>query len=78
MKKFTIQDRIILDDALENFRNSMNDLHNKHENSSTGEQPIITREYWEHMLKELQLKIDAFSTAKALSQSNRWKDKNIL
>ena len=33
--------------------------------------PIITREYWLQMIKEVQNKIDNFTTKKALSHSKK-------
>jgi hypothetical protein len=35
--------------------------------------PIITREYWLQMIKEVQRKIDDFTTKKALRQSKKYR-----
>ena len=35
--------------------------------------PIITREYWLQMIKEVQRKKDDFTTIKALNQSKKYR-----
>ena len=71
MTKFNIQDRIILDDALDSFLREAK----KHEENAKliDERPIITYTYWEQMMKEVQNKIDNMTTKKALYHSRKYK-----
>ena len=69
--KFNIQDRIVLDEMVDTFTAEMNKTHDNHELME--ERPIITREYWLQMIKEVQRKIDAFTTKKALNQSKKYR-----
>jgi len=69
MRKFSIQDRIVLDEMVDTFTTEMNKTHDEYE--LLNKKPIITREYWMMMLKEVQQKIDAFTTKKALRQSRK-------
>ena len=69
--KFNIQDRIVLDEMVDTFRAEMNKTHD--EANLMDKRPIITREYWEMMIKEVQSKIDSFTTKKALSHSNKYR-----
>ena len=71
MNKFNIQDRIVLDEMVETLKPEMNKTHDNHELME--ERPIITREYWLQMIKEVQRKIDDFTTKKALSHSKRYR-----
>jgi len=71
MMKFNIQDRIVLDEMVDTFTAEMNKTHDNHELME--ERPIITREYWLQMIKEVQRKIDDFTTKKALSHSKRYR-----
>ena len=71
MTKFNIQDRIVLDEMVDTFVAEMNKTHDNHELME--ERPIITREYWLQMIKEVQRKIDDFTTKKALSHSKRYR-----
>jgi hypothetical protein len=71
MSKFNIQDRIVLDEMIDTFRAEMNKTHD--EANLMDKRPIITREYWEMMIKEVQSKIDSFTTKKALSHSNKYR-----
>ena len=71
MMKFNIQDRIVLDEMVDTFVAEMNKTHDNHELME--ERPIITREYWLQMIKEVQRKIDDFTTKKALSHSKRYR-----
>ena len=73
MKKFDIQDRIILDEMVDTFTAEMHKNHDEAE--LIGARPIITREYWLQMIKEVQNKIDDFTTKKALSHSNQFRTK---
>ena len=71
MRKFSIQDRIVLDEMVDTFTAEMNKTHDDAE--LMDKRPIITREYWLQMIKEVQQKIDAFTTKKALNQSKKYK-----
>ena len=48
---------------------------NQDEAKLMDKRPIITREYWLQMIKEVQNKIDDFTTKKALSHSNQFRTK---
>ena len=69
--KFNIQDRIVLDEMVDTFRTEMNKTHDTAE--ANNKHPIITREYWELMIKEVQYKIDAFTLKKALNHSKKYR-----
>ena len=69
--KFNIQDRIVLDEMVDTFTAEMNKTHD--EANLMDKRPIITREYWEMMIKEVQSKIDSFTTKKALNHSNKYR-----
>ncbi len=69
--KFNIQDRIVLDEMVDTFTAEMNKNHDKA--GLNGQRPIITREYWELMIKEVQIKINSFTTKKALKHSKRFR-----
>ena len=71
MIKFNIQDRIVLDEMVDTFTREMNKEHDKA--NLLDKRPIITREYWMLMIKEVQQKIDNFTTKKALSHSKKYK-----
>ena len=71
MKKFNIQDRIILDDALDSF---LIEAKKVEENAELiNERPIITYNYWKQMMTEVQSKIDNMTTKKALYHSRKYK-----
>ena len=69
--KFNIQDRIVLDETVDTFTAEMH----KHQDDAElmDKRSIITREYWLQMIKEVQSKIDSFTTVKALKQSNKYR-----
>ena len=71
MSRFNIQDRIVLDEMVDTFTAEMNKNHDEAE--LMDKRPIITREYWELMIKEVQRKIDSFTTSKALRQSKKYR-----
>ena len=73
MRKFDIQDRVILDEMVDSFVVEMHK--NQDEADLIGRRPIITREYWLHMIKEVQNKIDSLTTQKALRNSNQYRNK---
>ena len=71
MRKFNIQDRIVLDEMVDTFIAEVNKNHDEAE--LMDKRPIITREYWLQMIKEVQRKIDSFTTSKALRQSKKYR-----
>jgi len=71
MTKFNIQDRIVLDEMVDTFTREMEKTHD--EADLLGKRPIITREYWMLMIKEVQNKIDGFTTKKALNHSEKYR-----
>jgi hypothetical protein len=73
MKKFNIQDRVILDEMVDNFTMEMHK--SQDESELIGRRPIITRQYWLQMIKQVQEKIDELTTKKALSHSNQFRNK---
>jgi|TARA_R100000081_G_C4690625_1_gene102320 hypothetical protein len=73
MKKFNIQDRVILDEMVDNFTMEMHK--SQDESELIGKRPIITRQYWLEMIKQVQDKIDELTTKKALSHSNQFRNK---
>ena len=73
MKKFNIQDRIILDEMVDNFTMEMH--RNQDDSELIGRRPIITRQYWLEMIKQVQNKIDELTTKKALSHSSQFRNK---
>ena len=73
MRKFDIQDRVILDEMVDNFTMEMHK--NQDESELIGRRPIITRQYWLQMIKQVQEKIDELTTKKALSHSNQFRNK---
>jgi len=73
MRKFNIQDRAILDEMVSNF---VAEIHkDQDEVDLLGKRPIITKEYWLHMIEEVQNKIDSLTTKKALKNSNQYRNK---
>ena len=73
MRKFDIQDRVILDEMVDSFVVEMHK--NQDEADLIGRRPIITREYWLQMIKIVQDKIDSLTTQKALRNSNQYRNK---
>jgi uncharacterized membrane protein YcgQ (UPF0703/DUF1980 family) len=71
MRKFSIQDRIVLDEMVDTFTIEMNKTHDDAE--LMDKRPIITREYWMQMIEQVQNKIDDFTTKKALSHSRKYR-----
>ena len=69
--KFNIQDRIVLDEMVDTFTVEMTKQH--HEYDLDGRRPIITKQYWFHMIQQVQDKIDAFTTKKALYHSQKYR-----
>ena len=71
MRKFDIQNRIVLDEMVDTFTTKIIEEHNKFEEE--GKRPIIMKNYWLQMIKEVQEKIDSFTTSKALRQSKKYR-----
>ena len=71
MRKFNIQDRIVLDEMVDTFTEYMIKQHDGFEKE--GKKPIIMKNYWLQMIKEVQQKIDAFTTKKALYTSKQYR-----
>ena len=69
--KFNVQDRIVLDEMVDTFTTEMIKQHEEYD--LLDKKPIITKEYWLLMIKEVQNKIDNFTTVKALKHSKRFK-----
>ena len=69
--KFNIQDRIVLDEMVDTFTTEI--IKQYEEYDLLGERPIVTKEYWLLMIKEVQNKIDNFTTKKALSHSKKYR-----
>ena len=69
--KFNIQDRIVLDEMVDTFTEYIIKQHDKFEKE--GKRPIIMKNYWLQMIKEVQNKIDNFTTKKALSHSKTYR-----
>jgi len=71
MRKFNIQDRIVLDEMIDAFKKELIKTHVAYKLEN--KRPIITQEYWEQMIDEVQSKIDSFTTRNALEQSNKYR-----
>ena len=69
--KFNVQDRMVLDEMVDTFTREMEKTHEEYE--LLDKRPIITKEYWLQMIKEVQNKIDDFTTKKALSHSKQYR-----
>jgi len=67
MRKFDIQDRVVLDEMIDVF---IKIVHQEYDNmEDKGKRLIITREYYLYMIERVQNKIDEFTTKRALSHS---------
>ena len=71
MTKFNIQDRIVLDEMVDTYTEYIIKQHDKFEEE--GRRPIIMKNYWLQMIKEVQRKIDDFTTKKALNHGKKYK-----
>ena len=69
--KFNIQDRIVLDEMIDAFKKELIKTHVAYKLEN--KRPIITQQYWEQMIDEVQSKIDSFTTRNALEQSNKYR-----
>ncbi len=67
MRKFDIQDRVVLDEMMDVFTKI---VHQEYDNmEDKGKRLIVTREYYLYMIERVQNKIDEFTTKRALSHS---------
>ena len=73
MKKFNVRDRVFLDEAINSFLRESKKF--EEESELLGQRPIITYEYWKMMAKDVQDKLEVFSTQKANRQSEMYRDK---
>ena len=71
MIKFNVQDRIVLDEMVDTFKDQVIKQHKAYD--SENKKPIITVNYWMQMIDEVQRKIDNFTTVKALNQSKKYR-----
>ena len=69
--KFNIQDRIVLDEMVDTFKDQVIKQHKAYD--SENKKPIITVDYWMQMIEEVQRKLDDFTTKKALSHSRKYR-----
>ena len=72
MKKFNVRDRVFLDEAINSFLRESKRF--EEESELLGQRPIITYKYWKMMAKDVQDKLEAFSTQKANRQSIRYNE----
>ena len=72
MKKFNVKDRVFLDEAIHAFLRESKKF--EEESKLLGKHPIITYKYWQMMAKDVQDKLETFSTQKANRQSIRYNE----
>jgi len=72
VRKFNVKDRVFLDEAINAFLRESKKF--EEESELLGQRPIITYEYWKMMAKDVQDKLETFSTQKANKQSKRYKE----
>ena len=72
MKKFNVRDRVFLDEAINSFLRESKKF--EEESELLGKRPIITYAYWKMMAKDVQDKLEAFSTQKANRQSKMYNE----
>lgn len=73
MSKFNVRDRVFLDEAINAFLRESKNFEEK--SKLLGNRPIITYEYWKMMAKDVQDKLQGFSTVKANRQSIKYNEK---
>ncbi len=71
MRKFNTEDRIVLDEMIDAFKRELVKTHVAYKIEN--KKPIITQQYWEQMIAEVQSKIDSFTTNQALEQSKKYR-----
>ena len=72
VRKFNVKDRVFLDEAINAFLRESKKF--EEESELLGQRPIITYEYWKMMAKDVQDKLEVFSTQKANRQSIRYNE----
>ena len=72
MSKFNVRDRVFLDEAINAFLRESKKF--EEESELLGNRPIITYEYWKMMAKDVQDKLQGFSTVRANKQSARYNE----
>ena len=72
MSKFNVRDRILLDEAINAFLRESKKF--EEESELLGNRPIITYNYWKMMAKDVQDKLQGFSTVKANRQSIKFNE----
>ena len=72
MKKFNVKDRLFLDEAIHAFLRESKKF--EEESELLGKRPIITYNYWVMMAKDVQDKLETFSTQKANRQSRMYNE----
>jgi len=72
MRKFNVRDRVFLDEAINAFLRESKKF--EEESELLGNRPIITYNYWKMMAKDVQDKLQGFSTVKANKQSIRYNE----
>jgi len=72
MSKFNVRDRVFLDEAINAFLRESKKF--EEESELLGNRPIITYNYWKMMAKDVQDKLQGFSTVKANKQSIRFNE----
>ena len=73
MKKFNVRDRLFLDEAINAFLRESKKF--EEESQLLGKHPIITYAYWKMMAKDVEDKLENFSTVKANRQSKMYNDR---
>ena len=72
MSKFNVRDRVFLDEAINAFLRESKKF--EEESELLGNRPIITYDYWKMMAKDVQDKLQGFSTVKANRQSIKYNE----
>ena len=72
MKKFNVKDRVFLDEAINAFLRESKKF--EEEQELLGNRPIVTYAYWKMMAKDVQNKLETFSTQKANRQSKMYNE----
>ena len=72
VRKFNVKDRVFLDEAINAFLRESKKF--EEESELLGKRPIITYAYWKMMAKDVQDKLEAFSTQKANRQSIKYNE----
>ena len=72
MKKFNVRDRVFLDEAINAFLRESKKF--EEEQELLGNRPIVTYAYWKMMAKDVQNKLETFSTKKANRQSKMYNE----